>query len=275
MCEGGGAVINLASTLHLVRPLTVFDLETTGGSTETDRIWQISITKHYPKKQPVRWRSFINPGIPISPELINRLKVTPEVLDKVAKAPPFERYGKELATTVLTKTDYAGHNILFDLKVARAEFRRLKINWDWEKTDARVVCTLRIYQILFPRDLQAAYREFVNPAGFEGAHDADIDVRSTEEVLNGQLLKYPAIPRTVPELSDYCYPKDQDWIDRSGKFVWRHNEAHVGFGKYSGTSLQDMVKRYKGYLEWMLEKDFPDDCKAIIQDALEGKFPKR
>lgn len=268
-------MINLATILQLTRPLTVFDLETTGGNPDTDRIWQISITRHRPKKDPKRWTRFVNPQMPIPPELIEKMKIHPEKLEKIAQAYPFSYYGPELAKDVMVDTDYAGHNILFDLRVIRREFQRLEIDWDWTKTDARTVCTLRIYQILFPRDLQAAYKEFVDPKGFEGAHDAGVDVRSTEEVLKGQLTRYPEIPRTIPELADYCFPKDVMWVDREGKFVWRHNEACIGFGKYAGTTLKSMVKKDAQYLDWMLKKDFPEDTKELIRKALKGEFPQR
>lgn len=267
-------MINLATILQLKRPLTVFDLETTGGNPDLDRIWQISITQHFPLREPARRTHFVNPQIPIPPELIERMEIHPGTLEKVSAAPPFSFYGSTIAT-LMTDTDYAGHNILFDLRVIRAEFRRLNIEWDWTRTDSKTVCTLRIYQILFPRDLQAAYREFVNPAGFTGAHDAGVDVQSTEEVLNGQLMKYPEIPRTVPELADYCFPKDPMWVDQQGKLTWRHGEATIGFGKYQGYTLKELVKRDQKYLKWMLDTDFPRDTKEIVQRALEGEFPQK
>ena len=262
-------MINLATILHLIRPLFVFDVETTGGNPDTDRIIQIGITRHHPDRAPVSWGTLINPKVPIPPEITEKHHITDAMVEK---APTFKHYAYKMFQQ-FQNCDYAGYNILFDLRTMRAEFQRLEYKWDWSKTDSRAVCSLRIYQIKHPRDLQAAYKEFVDPAGFEGAHDAKTDVRATEEVLAGQLNRYPDIPRTVPELADYCFPKASDWVDAAGKFIWRHREAHFGFGKYHGLSLRSIVQTDKEYLEWILKKDFHEETKTIVRRALDGQYP--
>lgn len=269
-------MINLGSILQLTRPLTVFDLETTGNNPDIDRIWQMSITQHYATREPIRWTSYIRPGIPIPPELIERMKIHVDVLTAIEHAPPFSHYASDLVKKVFHDTDYAGHNILFDLRVVRAELNRLKIDWDWTRTDANVICTLRIYQTKNPRDLQAAYKEYVDPTGFEGAHDAGNDVAATEEVLVGQLTRHPEIPRTIPELAKFCFPKDPDWICQTNHLVWRHGEATIGFGKHNGTTLREMVERRRDYLEnFILANNFPADVQEVVRRAIAGEFPAR
>ena len=261
-------MINLATVLRLTRPLTELDLETTGKNPDEDRIVQINITRHYPDQDPVSWTSYINPRRPMPPETTARNHITDEML---ADAPPFARYAEGLAAK-LADTDYAGYNVAFDLRVLRAEFRRRLIDWDWTKTDACLICSMRLYHLKHPRDLTAAYKEYVDPAGFEDAHDAERDVRATEAVLAGQLARHPDLPRTVAELSDACYPQEPEWVDRSGRIMWRYREAAIGFGKHMNTPLRTMNK---DYLKWMLRSDFAADTKAIVQAALEGRFPKK
>jgi uncharacterized protein (DUF3820 family) len=45
------------------------------------------------------------------------------------------------------------------------------------------------------------------------------------------------------------------------------------FGKYRGESLEDIARREPGFLRWMLERDFSDEVKAIVREALEAASP--
>lgn len=49
----------------------------------------------------------------------------------------------------------------------------------------------------------------------------------------------------------------------------------MAFGAQAGTSLVDMAVNDRGFLEWVLRKDFSDEVKAIVRDALAGRFPVR
>ena len=52
-------------------------------------------------------------------------------------------------------------------------------------------------------------------------------------------------------------------------------DAVLRFGKFKGDSVSDLAKSIsgKGYLGWVLEKDFPDELHDIIK--LYGIHPKR
>jgi hypothetical protein len=48
------------------------------------------------------------------------------------------------------------------------------------------------------------------------------------------------------------------------------------FGKYARKEpLKVIAKKDPRYLEWVLEKDFSDDVKLMIQDVLNGRNPKQ
>jgi len=170
---------------------------------------------------------------------------------------------------VLTGIDFCGYNVLFDLKMLRAEMLRAGVTWTYE--GAAVVDAHRIYQILEPRDLTSAYARYVGRPR-EDAHDAGVDVRDTEEVLAGQLAAAPHLPRTVAELAALCWPRDPNAVDVAGKIMWRGGEACIAFGKHNGTSLKSVDK---GYLQWVLKGDFAADTKRICEDALSGVYPTR
>jgi len=259
--------VNLAQSLQLLRPLTVFDVETTGVSWDNDRIIQISVTKHSPSKDPIRWTSLVNPSIPVPVEIQRIHGITDEAL---AGAPTFKSLAADLARTAFTGVDFAGHGVTFDLKMFRAECRRAGVEWDWEKTDAKVIDTLRIRQITMPNDLSTVYEDITGQK-LTNAHDAGADVIATEIVLAGQLSRHTKLPRTVTALADFCWPKKTDAVDAAGKFVWRNGKACLAFGKFSGRPLDD--PSVKDYLAWMLRGDFPPETKDIVKRALSGEMP--
>ena len=67
---------------------------------------------------------------------------------------------------------------------------------------------------------------------------------------------------------------DPSRIDREGKLRWRDGEVVIGFGRNSGARLRDLVRDNKGYLDWILSNDFPEDTKEIIREALAGRYPE-
>lgn len=258
--------MNLSTVLKLSRPIAVIDVETTGLNPDKDRICQIALTICYPVREPISWKSYINPEINIPLATTRVHGITDEM---VKDAPTFAQLGPALAPKIIN-IDFLGYNVHFDLKFIRAEMRREKIDWDWEKNGSHVVDALRIFRIKDQRTLEVAYKKFVNAAGFDGAHDAGNDVAATAEVLAAQLILFDDIPRTVPELSDYCFPKNPDSIDKTGKLVWKGDVACINFGKWTGTSLKDLNA---GYINWVLNNDFPEDFKEYLRRALNGQYP--
>jgi DNA polymerase-3 subunit epsilon len=267
----GEESMNLATILQLQRPLSVVDTETTGTNPETDRICQIAITIHYPlatdggsSRDPIAWSSLVNPGIPIPAETTAIHHITDEM---VRTARPFRDMAPKLSKS-LTNIDFCGFNVPFDLKMIAAEMKRAGASWSYES--ASIIDAHRIYRILHPRNLSAAYSEFVGAEPPSDAHDAGIDVRMTEEVLAGQLNLHPEIPRDIKALHDYCWPKAADAVDGQRKFKWVNGEACIAFGKFNGAPLRTMEK---GYLKWMMNGDFAADTKRIVEDALSGAYP--
>lgn len=266
----------LKQTLALERPLLCIDVESTGPSVDNDRIVQISATKHYVDKDPITWKSLINPGVPI-PREVQEVHGISDAM--IAEAPKFADIAAQLAKTAMTNVDYLGQNVTFDLRILRSEFRRAGVNWDWERTDSLVIDTLRIRQVTQPNDLSTIYREVVGRE-LENAHDAAADVSAVEEILEVYLsherfAKYQ-IPKTVKELAAFCWPQRPNSVDRDGKVVWRNGEACLGFGKFNGRTLSSLAQSERGYLSWLANKsDFPPDVKKIALDAMNGVFPKR
>lgn len=256
----------LARRFNITRPLVCVDLETTGTAPGVDRTIQIAIMRAQPDGSVREWSSFIDPQIDIPAEATLAHKITNEM---VAGAPTFADLAAMLLTG-LSNCDFVGQHVKFDLRFLAAEFARVGAAWSFD--GACVIDTLRIDQVKDPRTLEALLKKYTGEEHPE-AHEAMADVRAAVAVLHGELNTYPDLPHTIAELHALLWPRDPKWVDEAGKIAWRNREACVTFGKNNGRSLRDLAQNDRGFLEWVLAKDFPADVKAIIRDALVGRFP--
>ena len=98
----------------------------------------------------------------------------------------------------------------------------------------------------------------------------------TERRLSANTCKH--YQRDLDELHRFCNPDEGKYLDRGRKLIWTDDgQAMFTFGKYNNRTLQEVcaLPDGRGYLEWILGKDFGEDLKAILREALDGVFPKR
>ena len=79
-------------------------------------------------------------------------------------------------------------------------------------------------------------------------------------------------------LHRFCNPDEGKYLDRQRKLLWNDaGEAEFTFGKFSHKTLQDVCAQAdgRGYIEWILKKDFSEDLKTVLREALDGVFPQR
>lgn len=252
----------LQALLPLDRPLVVFDTETTGTNSRSDRIVEIACVKIHPDGRREDWERRLNPGIPI-PAGSTAIHGISDA--DVASAPRFRDVAAELAA-YLAGCDLAGYNIAgFDLPVLRAEFLRAGV--PFEVSDRRLVDAQRIFFAREPRHLAAAAR-FYCQSEHDGAHGARADAEMTLRVLVGQLERYVELPRSVAELHDqFCAGIDQD-IDPEGRFRLVNGEPTVNFGKNRGRLLKDISREEPGFLRWILKGDFSEPVKSVARKYL-------
>jgi len=260
----------LAAQLVLTRPLVCVDLEATGVWTGHDRIVQIATASIFPDGRVSTWSSLVNPEQPIPSETTAIHGISDAM---VTGAPTFAQLAQTIGA-LLSDCDLAGYNVeRFDRRLLAAEFRRAGL--EDPTVGARVVDAYTIFLRQEPRSLDAALRFYEVEEGqaTRQPHDASSDVEATVAVLVAQLKKYPDVPQTVEALHDWLYPRDPNRIDADGKLMWRAGVATVAFGAQAGASLADLAATDRGFLEWVLRKDFSDEVKAIVRDALAGRFP--
>ena len=262
----------LAAHLDLVRPLVCVDLEATGIWPGHDRIVQIAVASIFPDGSVSTWSSLVNPEQPISPVATAVHGITDE---RVASAPTYAQLAPTVAA-LLSDCDLTGYNVeRFDRRLLAAESRRA--GFGDPTVGALVIDVYTMFVRRESRSLDAAL-QFYGVQGGQAtrqAHDASSDVEATVAVLVAQLNTYSDLPRTVDELHSWLHPSDPNRIDADGKLVWHNDVATVAFGEQAGTSLAELAASDRGFLEWVLRKDFSDVVKAIVRDALEGRFPVR
>lgn len=261
---------SLATRLALTRPLVCVDLEATGLWPTHDRIVQIATARIAPDGGVTTWSSLVNPGQPI-PAVVTAIHGITD--DMVTQAPTFAQLAP-VVSAIFHDSDLTGYNVeRFDRRLLSAEF--LRAGLEDATATARVVDAYSILVRREPRHLDAALRFYGVPtdATTRRAHDASSDVEASVAVLAAQMERYPDLPTTVDTLHDWLHPRDANWIDGDGKLAWREGAAVVTFGAHAGRSLVDLASTDRGFLEWVLRKHFSDEVKAIVRDALEGRFP--
>jgi DNA polymerase-3 subunit epsilon len=253
--------------LQLDRDLVVLDTETTGADISVDRVIQLALIRLRPDGSRKEYETLVHPGMPIPIEAQRVHGISDAAVEF---APPFRRIAPEVLD-LLREAALAGYNLLrFDIPLLRSEFQRAGHCWSLE--GVRVLDAQVIFHKMEPRDLSAALR-FYCGRDLVGAHGALADTRATLDVLLGQLERYPELPRQVGALDGLFHVPDPRFLDSQRRFTWRNGEATFNFGARKGQTLRDVACRNPDYLQWMLNRDFSEDVKALVAEALAGKFP--
>src|SRR3989338_4835949 len=235
--------------MKLSHTLVVLDLETTGTWVERDKIIEIAMVKSFPDNHTETYLKKVNPGVPIPPV------ISQEVLRFIGDS------------------DLAGFNIeKFDLPLLERELREADLQFNWRTH--KVYDAQRVYHLNEKRDLYAAYK-FYCDKNLDNAHSALADAQATLEILEAQVAKYGNGDGNVEHLGQYRYRSTEEFYDRERKFRWWNGKLYMMFGKYANKyTLQEIVQKDRGYLEWILSAQFSEDVKELVASALSGRFPQ-
>ncbi len=257
--------------LNLKKPLAFFDLETTGVNIVRDRIVEISIVKAVPSGELEVLTHRVNPEMPIP---VESSMVHGIYDDDVKDAPTFKKIAKNIAA-FLEGCDLAGFNSnRFDIPVLVEEFLRAGVDFDTK--NRRTVDAQRIYHMMEPRNLSAAYK-FYCGKDLIGAHSAEADAMATYEILNAQVERYEhATIADDKNKESKVFKNDivalhaltaSKVVDFAGRMVFNSKEEEVfNFGKHSGKRVVDVLKAEPSYYEWILKSDFSLDTKRKLTE---------
>ncbi|SDL69651.1 3'-5' exonuclease [Siphonobacter aquaeclarae] len=258
-------------SLNLRKPLAFFDLETTGINLVRDRIVEISIAKAFPDGSVQVRTERIHPGmpIPIESSMIHGI-YDADVADK----PLFKQVAKSLAQ-FLEGCDLAGFNSnKFDVPMLVEEFLRAGIEFDTR--NRRLIDAQRIYHLMEPRNLGAAYRFYCGKTLID-AHSAEADTLATLEVLDAMVKKYDGVEITDDKGKAWSPVKNDmdalheittgNFVDFAQRMKFNHDGVVVfNFGKHTGKPVLEVLKREPSYYEWMMQGDFTLDTKRKLTE---------
>ena len=281
--------------LNLIKPLVVFDLETTGLDIITDRIIQLSYIKVTPDGTEIRGNHLINPERAIPAFVTDLTGISDET---VADQPTFKEMAPQLAES-FKGCDFAGFNSnRFDVPILAEEFLRAGVDLDFTK--CRMIDAQTIFHKMERRNLAAAYKFYCGremDEDFE-AHRADQDTEATYRVLLGELEMYSeanqddperVLPNDVSELA--AFSKQNDNVDFAGRMIWApivdkdgtplsnadgtpQLQEVFNFGKYKDMPVSEVLHKDPGYYSWMLGAEFPNNTKQVLTRIRLREFNK-
>lgn len=119
----------------------IIDIETTGGSTQHEKITEIAVFIHDGFQVVEQFSSLVNPERPI-PMFVSRLTGITDSM--VARAPRFYEIAKKIVELTEGKI-FIAHNVNFDYNFIRQEFKNLGYDYTRKK-----LCTVQLSRKLIP-----------------------------------------------------------------------------------------------------------------------------
>lgn len=229
----------------------VLDVETTGFSPHDDRVIELAIVDF--ETEQILFHSYFHPERPI-PAKITEITGIDDA--KVALAPRFRDLAGMIA--VLLQDDVvaiAGHNPHFDRGMLSGEFLRAQVTVSWPT----LICTKRLWDAYEPKEhrhLQNAYRRFVDPAGFDGAHGAMADTKACLAVLKSQIKLFSLEGKPWAEYD----PDQTKWWGPSNHVIYVDGILVLNFGKNKGEPCHSIER---SFWKWVINKDFPEHVKML------------
>lgn len=253
--------------LQLTRPVAFIDLETTGVNLAIDRIVEIAIVKVTPDSTKVIKRKLINPLMPIPKSASDVHGITDEM---VKDAPAFKQVANEIRQ-FLDNCDLAGYNSnRFDIPLLVEEF--LRAGLDLDITDRHLLDVQKIYHMMEPRTLSAAYK-FYCDKNLDNAHSAEADAAATCDILEAQLEKYPQIGNSVESVMKFI--GSEPIVDFARRFIMENGVEIFNFGKHKGKRVVDVLKLEPQYYDWMMKGDFAMHTKQKLTEILNKTLLKK
>ena len=232
----------------LQKPLVFLDLETTGLSFTQDRIVEIAMLKISVDGSRLMKRKLINPEMPIPKEVSEIHGITDEM---VKDAPTFKQAANEIRQ-FMEGADLGGYNSnKFDWPLLVEEFLRAGLSFETE--GRRLIDVQKIYHMMEPRNLSAAYKFYCNK-DLENAHSAETDVSATWEVFMSQINKYNNLGNTVDSVLKVI--GEEEIIDFARRMVMENGREVFNFGKHKGKLVEDVLRNEPSYYDWMMKNDF-------------------
>ncbi len=169
-------IVQSPCDMGLDEPIVVLDFETTGLNPHADRIIEIGAVKLSRGQVVDTYSTLVNPGVPLSPEIVSITGIKDAMLIDAPKADK----ALEGLMAFTGSSPLAAHNARFDMGFLRAELERLG-----QRFEASQIDTLAFAQRLYPQ--MRSYRlsalcKFLGVT-LKNAHRAVHDAMATAQCL--------------------------------------------------------------------------------------------
>ena len=199
--------IDIEIEIDIENLYAILDIETTGGQFNEEGITEIAIYKFDGHEIVDQFISLVNPEKPIQPFVVKLTGINNEMLKG---APKFFEIAKRIIE-ITNDCIFVAHNVSFDYRVLRTEFRRLGYDFNCKN-----LCTVELSQKLMPEQPSHSLGKLVRALGIPMAdrHRATGDALATvklfkmlldkdvEKTILNELIKSEVEKGIAPKLRD-------------------------------------------------------------------------
>ena len=249
-----------------------FDLETTGISTNSDRIVQIALIGADENDSPIHEDILVNPQRPIPSGASN----VHGIYDSDVKSEPVFKHFAEKIADLIEGSVIVGHNARrFDMPLLENEFFRCGIN---PPKPIAVLDTLEMVRRLkIPRPHNLGAQCARHGIDLSNAHDAAADAAASLLLMWKIMRDHPSsFRRPVEDVEQWLIhgevKKDEDQLgrsiqdlepfDKNGRIRIDNGSYILSFGRNKGKTLKTIKKEDPGYLNWLLNGNGIEDIEA-------------
>ena len=265
----------MCSDVHLVRPLALvmvdileghrvlaFDLETTGVSTNNDRIVQVALIGADADGSPIHYEILVNPQRPIPSGASN----VHGIYDSDVRSKPiFKEFANEIVE-MMNGAIIVGHNARkFDMPLLENEFYRCGVSPPKPKVILDTLETVRRLKLPRPHNLGAQCAR--HGIDLRNAHDAAADAAASLLLLWKLMRDHPAsFRRSLTEIEEWLISgdvrkdetdlgralSDLQSLDSGGRIKIDDGAYILAFGRHRGKDLQSVEKEDPQYVNWLI-----------------------
>ena len=249
-----------------------FDLETTGISTNNDRIVQVALIGADAEGSPIHHDIIVNPQRPI-PREASRVH---GIYDQDVRGKPlFKECANELAE-LMDGAVIVGHNARkFDMPLLQNEFYRCGISPPKPLVILDTLEAVRRLKIPRPHNLGAQCAR--HGIDLSNAHDAAADAAACLLLLWKVMRDHPSsFRRSLQEIEEWLISgdvrkdeselgralTDLESLDKNGRIRIDDGAYIVAFGRHRGKDLQSVEREDPRYVDWLISANGIEDDAA-------------
>ena len=249
-----------------------FDLETTGISTNNDRIVQVALIGADADGNPIHHDILVNPQRPI-PRDASRVH---GIYDQdVRSKPVFKECANELAE-LMEGAVIVGHNARkFDMPLLQNEFYRCGISPPKPLVVLDTLEAVRRLKIPRPHNLGAQCAR--HGIDLSNAHDAAADAAACLLLLWKVMRDHPSsFRRSLQEIEEWLISgevrkdeselgralTDLESLDKNGRIRIDEGAYILAFGRHRGKDLQTIEREDPRYVDWLISANGIEDDAA-------------